>query len=118
MDIQGLVLGAKVPSAALQDRAAVSWVLEGAAAEFPRLEPIGVEQGDTGSGKAWIEADLGWNVEVVGPPPKPRGVWAPMAAVIDWEALRPKGCRGVLPRRWVVARTFRWFGQSRRLHKD
>jgi putative transposase len=61
---------------------------------------------------------LGWSVEVVGHPPKPRGVWAPIGAVIDWEALRPKGCRGVLPRRWVVQRTLSWCGQSRRLSKD
>ncbi len=38
--------------------------------------------------------------------------------VIDWEKLRPKGFRGVLPRRWVVERTFSWFGQRRRLSKD
>jgi transposase len=31
---------------------------------------------------------------------------------------RPKGFRGVLPRRWVAERTFSWFGQSRRLSRD
>ena len=51
-------------------------------------------------------------------PPKPRGVWAPIGAVIDWEALRPRGFRGVLPRRWVVERIFSWLVQSRRLSKD
>jgi len=30
---------------------------------------------------------------------------------------RPKGFRH-LPRRWVVERTFSWFGQARRLSKD
>jgi putative transposase len=38
--------------------------------------------------------------------------------VTDWAALRPKGFRGVLPRRWVVERSFSWLGQSRRLSKD
>jgi putative transposase len=118
VDTQGLVLRAKVHSAAVQDRAGVPLVLEGIHAEFPRLEHVWVDQGYTGSGKAWIEAQLGWTVEVVGHPPKPRGVWAPIGAVIDWEALRPKGFRGVLPRRWVVERTLSWFGQSRRLSKD
>jgi transposase len=78
---------------------------------------VWVDQGYTGSGKAWIEAHLGWSVEVVGHPLKPRGVWAPIGAVIDWEALRPKGFRGVLPRRWVVERTLSWFGQIRRLSR-
>jgi putative transposase len=118
VDTQGLVLRAKVHSAAIQDRAAVPLVLEGVAAELPRLEHVWVDQGYTGTGKAWMETQLGWNVEVVGHPPKPRGVWAPIGAVIDWEALRPKGFRGVLPRRWVIERTFSWFGPSRRLSKD
>jgi putative transposase len=118
VDTQGLVLRAKVHSAAVQDRAALPWVLDDIAQEFPQLAHVWVDQGYTGSGKAWIETQLGWSVEVVGHPPKPRGVWAPIGAVIDWEALRPKGFRGVLPRRWVVERTFSWFGQSRRLSKD
>src|SRR5262245_53004567 len=66
---------------------------------------------------AWIEAQWGWRVEVVGPPPKPRGLWAPLGAVIDRAALRPQGVRGVLPRRWVVARPFSWCGQGRRLSR-
>jgi putative transposase len=118
VDTQGLVLRAKVHSAALQDRAVVPLVLEGIPAEFPRLQHVWGDQGYTGSGKAWIEVQLGWSVEVVGHPPKPRGVWAPIGAVLDGEARRPKGFRGVLPRRWVVERTLSRFGHSRRLSKD
>jgi putative transposase len=118
VDTQGRVVRVKVHRAAVQDRAAVPLVLEGVQEELPRLAHVWVDQGSTGSGKAWIEAQLGWSVEVVGHPPKPRGVWAPIGAVSDWEALRPRGFRGVLPRRWVVERRLSWFGHSRRLSKD
>lgn len=115
---QGLVLRAKVHTAALQDRAAVPLLLDGAAKQFPRLEHVWVDRGDTGTGKAWIEHELGWSVEVVQHPRKPRGVWVAPGQVVDWEALRPKGFRGVLPRRWAVERTFARLGHSRRLSKD
>jgi hypothetical protein len=48
-----MVLKAKVHAADLQDRAAVALALEGAAEEFPRLEHLWVDQGYTGTGKAW-----------------------------------------------------------------
>jgi putative transposase len=125
VDTQGLVLKAKVHSAALQDRAAVPLLLTGVPERFPRLRHVWVDQGYTGGGKAWIERELGWTVEVVQHPPKPRGEWVPLGTGSDprpfeWRRLPPErtGFRGVLPRRWVVERTFSWCGQSRRLSKD
>ncbi len=125
VDTQGLVLRADVHSAAVQDRAAVPLLLDGVAGQFPRLRHVWADQGYTGTGKAWIEEHLAWSVEIVQHPAKPRGEWVPLGTGSDprpfaWRRLPPErtGFRGVLPRRWVVERTFSWIGQSRRLSKD
>jgi putative transposase len=125
VDTQGLVLKACVHAADSQDRAAVPVLLDGAADLFPRVELVWADQGYTGSGRAGIEEHMGWRVEVVRHPPPPRGEWIPLGTGDDprpfaWRRLPPErtGFRGVLPRRWVVERTFGWLGQSRRLSKE
>ncbi len=127
VDTLGMVLRAKVHTAELQDRAAVPLALEGADAEFPRLEHLWVDQGYTGTGKEWIEEHLGWSVEVVKHPPKARGEWQPRGDLNDlstvwfeWVKLppEPKRYRGTLPRRWVAERTIGWISLSRRMSKD
>jgi transposase len=86
-------------------------LLEGVGATFPQLAHTWVDQGYTGSGKAWIEEHLGWTVTVVRHPPKARGEWRPHGDLNDlstvwfeWVRLPPQrlGFRGILPRRWVV----------------
>ena len=37
---------------------------------------------------------------------------------VDWQRLMPPRGFRVLPRRWVVERTFSWLGQNRRMSKD
>jgi putative transposase len=126
VDTLGLVLKAKVHAADIPDRVAVPQVLAGVKETFPRLAHVWLDQGYTGSAKAWIQEQLGWNVTIVQHAPQDRGEWRYtrgatgelQGTYIRFAPEPRKGFKGVLARRWVVERTFSWFGQSRRLSKD
>ena len=65
--------------------------------------------------KKWLEEKFSWDVEIVRRAGEGnQGVWCP----IDQEP--PPIVRGfkIVKRRWVVERTFGWFGRWRRLGKD
>jgi putative transposase len=105
VDTLGMVLKARVHTADVQDRAAVPLALAGATEEFTRMEHLWVDQGYTGTGKSWIEEHLGWSVEVVKHPPKPRGEWQPIGDLNDLSSVyfewvrippEPKRFRGPL----------------------
>ncbi len=100
VDTEGLPMRVIVHSAAIQDRDGAALVLDKIRQRFNWLELI------------W--ADGGYNAHQV------------QSAVAKQPALRVEIVRRcddmkgfvVLPRRWVVERTFSWFGRNRRLAKD
>jgi putative transposase len=102
-------------------------VLEDVAHHSPRIDLLWADRGYTGSGSAWIQDHLGWQVTIVQHPSQPRGRWVPHGDLPDlstvwstYERLKPQrlGFRGILPRRWVVERTISWLSHSRRLSRD
>lgn len=123
VDTQGLVLKVKVHAASVMDRDGIKPLLKRVKDLFPRLSHLWLDAGYNGraKGKDWAEKTLGLTAEVVRHPPKPRYVWVKKGEEPNWEKLRemlpPPGFR-VLPRRWVVERTFSWIDQNRRMSKD
>ena len=75
-----LLLKVVVHVASLQDRAGVRLLLDPVRDAFPRMRKVWVDSGYSGSGKEWVEAELGWEVEVVQHAAPPRGVWVPPAS--------------------------------------
>lgn len=110
VDTGGLVLGAHVHAASLHDRDGAQRLLSDELREdLPRLELVWADGAYTRGFREWAEEERGWRVEV--PHHPDRQLWRYGLAE------KPRGFR-VLPRRWVVERTFAWLGQARRLAKD
>jgi putative transposase len=124
VDTEGLVLAVRVHPANIMDRDGVKLLLaDPVPTQFPRLSHVWLDAGYNGRGKGkdWIESTLGWRAEIVKHRPRYKQVWI-LGDIpddqIDWSKyLPPPGFR-VLPRRWVVERTFGWQAQARRLSKD
>jgi putative transposase len=110
VDTGGLVLGAHVHAASVHDRDGAQGLLtDELKGELPRIKLLWADGAYTRSFREWAEQERGWRVEV--PRHRDRQLWR-----YGLEE-KPRGFV-VLPRRWVVERTFAWLGQARRLAKD
>lgn len=110
VDTTGLVLKAVVHAADITDRNGARLLLDKVGEEFPRLQHIWGDMGYRGQVVEWIKEHLGWTVEIVKQPRRwfrvPEGEEVPFVPAFV-----------VLPRRWVVERTFAWIGRYRRMSK-
>jgi putative transposase len=99
VDTIGLLLAVVVHAASLQDRDGAKLVFEKIKGKFTRLKLIWADGAYAGQLVEWVKNACGWLLEIV---------------------RRNQGVKGfqLLPRRWVVERTFGWFGRYRRLSKD
>jgi putative transposase len=127
VDTEGLVLEARVHSARVPDADGIRLLLDPVQGRFARLSHLWVDAGYQGRGRRWTEEVLGVSVEVVRKPPKPvpeevaelwAREWAKEGKKRDWQSLMPPRGFRVLPRRWVVERTFAWISHNRRMAKD
>jgi putative transposase len=99
VDTMGLVLMVVVHTANIQDRDGARLLLAKAKGLFPRLQRIWGDGGYAGKLIGWLLETCGWVLEII---------------------KRTDAVKGfkLLPRRWVVERTFGWLGRYRRLSKD
>ena len=99
-DTSGLLVGAMVHAADIQDRDGAPLLLASIRYAFPWLRYIFADGGYAGPKLREALAKLGtWTLEIVKRSDTAKG-FVP------------------IPRRWVVERTFAWFGRNRRLAKD
>jgi putative transposase len=100
VDTLGLLLAVVVHRADVQDQDGAKLVLERLREGFRRLKVVFADGAYGRCGlPAWVKATFGWVLQTV---------------------LRPVATRGfvILPKRWIVERTFGWLGRSRRHSKD
>ena len=99
VDTLGLLLAVTVHPADIQDRDGARLVLTQLLGRFPRLQLIWADGAYSGKLVAWTQRVASWRLELVRRPTQQRTFQ-------------------VLPRRWVVERTFGWLNLQRRLSKD
>jgi putative transposase len=98
VDTEGRIICAAVHEASIQDRDGAKWVFPHMKG-YPRMELIWADSAYSGKLVSWVNENLGYKLEIVK------------------SSRETKGFK-VLPRRWVVERSFGWFNRFRRLSKD
>lgn len=99
-DTLGFVMGLLVHNANIGEREGAKMLFDKVRGKYPNLKKVLVDQGYTGVDFGqWVANNFGWIVEVV-------------AKVLGVSGFN------VLPKRWIVERTFGWFNFQRRLAKD
>jgi transposase len=101
VDTLGLLLGVVVTPASCPERAGAQQVLQRVADWFPKLRKLWVDGGYTG------EAFAQWVIDK----------WPKLQVEVVKRSESTKGF-AVLPRRWIVERTFGWLMRHRRLVRD
>lgn len=99
VDTLGLVITVVVTTACVQDRDGLKKLLRIFGVHRKKLRKIRVDGGYRGAVIEWVKARFRYRLEVV---------------------LRSDAMKGfvVLPKRWIVERTFAWLNNHRRLSKD
>lgn len=99
VDTLGLLIAVVVHAANIQDRDGAKLVIAKLKGICPRLELIWADGGYAGKLIEWVKELGGWALEIV-------------RRCDDAAGFK------IIPRRWVVERTFGWLGKYRRLSKD
>jgi len=117
VDTTGLLMKVVSHPANIGDREGAYLLLKEIIGKFHRLKLIWADNGyRMHKLTAWVKEALGVKLQIVERPDTQikRGVWLPPGAPIP---VIETGFK-VLPRRWVVERTFAWIGKNRRMSKD
>lgn len=112
---------ARVHEASLSDTEGGQLLLVGLNEQFPRVELLWTDSGYKSTFQKWVMKTLKWRVECVKRPIEPQGEYAQLVRdFLGDEIYDKRYAKGfkLLPRRWVVERSFAWYSRQRRLSKD